>query len=201
MHNTFELVHLLGSQHDRDFSPSLHQSLTMSSTTTITTQTRTRQNVLKDYEVHHSTPAGPSRSAHIRPALPAPRPQTGSVNPPGWDTTHRRVPEYRSVNSERDQSEVRVYTSTVERVFLGTMFTGVFLNAVSLSCQQMTWESSLTQISRPPRRFGGRRLGGLTTTCSNILSEERSKRVLDECYGECYKHFTLAVTLQVRAIS
>jgi hypothetical protein len=104
--------------------------LTMSSTTTTQTQTRTRQNVLKDYELHHS--AGSIRAASNSPAQTS-RPQAAPLNPPNWDTTHRRVPPYRPVNTERDQSEVRVYTSGVERVFIGTMFTGVFINAVSSS--------------------------------------------------------------------
>ena len=119
-------VYLLGktTKHSSFLS---HQHPTMSSTTT--TQTRTRQNVLKDYELHHSA----TSSLSTTPAEAASRSHTGTQNPPGWDTTHRRVPQYRPVNAERDQSEVRVYTSTIERVFLGTMFTGVFTTAVSLT--------------------------------------------------------------------
>jgi len=106
----------------------------MSTTTTTQTQTktRTRQDVLKDYDLHHS--ASSSRAAPRNPAVVPERPQAAPLNPPDWDTTHRRVPPYRPTNRDPDhQAEVRVYTSTVERVFIGTMFTGVFLNAVSLS--------------------------------------------------------------------
>jgi hypothetical protein len=55
------------------------------------------------------------------------------LNPPNWDTTHRRVPPYRPTDRDRDVSEIRVYNSTIERVFVATMFTGVFINSVSLS--------------------------------------------------------------------
>ncbi|CAK7212968.1 hypothetical protein SBRCBS47491_001643 [Sporothrix bragantina] len=44
---------------------------------------------------------------------------------------HRRVPAYRPVNPERDQGEARVYLNRIEQVFIGTMFTGVFLNATA----------------------------------------------------------------------
>jgi hypothetical protein len=104
-------------------------STTMSTTTT-QTQTRTRQTVLRDYELHHSPST--ARATGNSEAAPAPRPQATPVNPPNWDTTHRRVPPYRPINRDRDQSEVRIYTSPIEQVFVGTMFTGVLIHAVSL---------------------------------------------------------------------
>jgi hypothetical protein len=104
---------------------------TMSSTTTTQTQTRTRQTVLRDYELHHST-SSPRTTQSSQPALSTAVPVT-SQNPPDWPTAHRRVPLHRPINRDRDQSEVRVYTSPAEQVFVGTMFTGVFIYAVSLS--------------------------------------------------------------------
>ena len=103
----------------------------MSSTTTTQTQTqtRTRRDVLKDYEVHHSP--GLRTLSHISAQTAISNPQAAPQNPPGWDTTHRRVPPYRPINRDRDQNEIRVYTSPIERVFIGTMFTGVFINSVS----------------------------------------------------------------------
>ena len=47
------------------------------------------------------------------------------------------MPPYRPVNTDRDQSQIRVYTSGIERVFIATMFTGVFTIAVSSSsCEE-----------------------------------------------------------------
>jgi hypothetical protein len=103
----------------------------MSSTTTTQTQTRTRQNVLRDYELHHSASSVRGTSGSV--GAPAPNPQVAPLNPPNWDTTHRRVPPYRPTDRDRDVSEIRVYTSNIERVFIATMFTGVFLNSVSFS--------------------------------------------------------------------
>ncbi|KAK4119838.1 hypothetical protein N657DRAFT_666463 [Parathielavia appendiculata] len=101
----------------------------MSSTTTTPTQTRTRQSVLKDYELHHSPSS--SRTVSGSPAAPPPTPQAVPLNQPQWDTVHRRVPPYRPINRDRDQSDVRVYTSPIERVFIGTMFTGVLVNSTA----------------------------------------------------------------------
>jgi hypothetical protein len=136
-----------------------HTPITMSSTTT-QTQTRTRQNVLKDYELHHS--ASSSRAISSSPAAPTPTPQAVPLNPPEWDTVHRRVPPYRPINRERDQSEVRVYTSPIERVFIGTMFTGVLINAVSdiPSGGQCEWGNADGSGSRRRPRSGEEWLGG-----------------------------------------
>lgn len=91
----------------------------MSSTTT---ETRTARTVLRDYELHHSSEPSPLNYESHAEQAPDSRP---------WETTYRRVPPYRPTNTTRDQSEVRVYTSGIERVFIATMFTGVFTNAVS----------------------------------------------------------------------
>jgi hypothetical protein len=100
----------------------------MSVTTTSNPLTYASAAVLRDYELAHSEadePLDASLNAH-----PAPSSQTS--NPPDWDTEHRRVPAYRPINTELDQSERRVYQNPIERAFITTMFTGVFLEAVSL---------------------------------------------------------------------
>ncbi|KAF2798428.1 hypothetical protein K505DRAFT_233301 [Melanomma pulvis-pyrius CBS 109.77] len=100
----------------------------MSSTTTTTTTAISRSgrvsveaaqlrnwSHLTDYELHHSnTP---------------PRPTSTSANTNDWPHNHRRIPTYRAINRELDQSQRRVYTSTGERAFLTVMFTGVQANA------------------------------------------------------------------------
>lgn len=106
----------------------------MSSATETVTRTRTARTVLTDYELHHSGAAGDdaasSSSSTQGSASSAPQ------NPPNWPTTSRRVPPYRPANVDRDQSEVRVYTHPAERAFIVTMFTGVFLTAVSNNQRQ-----------------------------------------------------------------
>ncbi|KAM5374321.1 hypothetical protein ACJZ2D_006494 [Fusarium nematophilum] len=96
----------------------------MSTTTTTTQASRHLQNaVLADYELHHS-------QTHRESQIATPRqPQSNVPLAHQWDVTHRRVPAYRAINRERDQSEVRVYTSTIERVFITVMFGGLFINA------------------------------------------------------------------------
>lgn len=81
--------------------------------------------VLNDYELHHS--GGPEE---IADAAIASRVVPRADIPADWDTLHRRVPAYRPINTARDQAEVRVYLHRMEQVFIGTMFTGVLLNAV-----------------------------------------------------------------------
>jgi hypothetical protein len=98
----------------------------MSVTTTANPTTYQLQSVLADYDLHHS--AGDSQIDTSLNAHPSPSTQ----NPSDWPTEHRRVPAYRPVNRELDQSERRVYLHPAERVFVGIMFTGVFLESVSL---------------------------------------------------------------------
>lgn len=101
----------------------------MSVTTTSNPVTYASAAVLRDYELTHSDEEfDPSLNAH-----PAPSPS--SQNPADWPTEHRRVPAYRPVNTELDQSQRRVYLNGIERAFVGTMFTGVFLESVSLVCE------------------------------------------------------------------
>lgn len=102
----------------------------MSVTTTSNPLTYASAAVLRDYELTHSSSDAdfdPSLNAH-----PSPSSQSRPNNTPAdWPTQHRRVPAYRPVNTELDQSERRVYQNPIERAFIGTMFTGVFLEAVS----------------------------------------------------------------------
>ncbi|KAL2128908.1 hypothetical protein VTI74DRAFT_8486 [Chaetomium olivicolor] len=113
----------------------------MSPTATRQVQTRTQRDVLKDYELHHS--AGNVRVTPTISTASARNPQTTPLNPPDWDTTHRRVPPYRPTNRDRDQGEVRVYQNAIERVFIGTMFTGVFINASAAKI----WRGSVGKLS------------------------------------------------------
>jgi hypothetical protein len=97
----------------------------MSTTTTVPASTLTLNEVLRDYDLHHS-----GRNEDL--AAPAPGTSTQTVNPPEWDTTHRRVPRYRPANRDLDQTQRRVYNNGIERTFITVMFTGVYLNAVRI---------------------------------------------------------------------
>jgi hypothetical protein len=98
----------------------------MSVTTTANPVTYSLQTVLADYDLHH-TEEEIDISLNTHPA-----PSGSHQNPSSWPTEHRRVPEYRPINTELDQSERRVYLSGVEQVFVGVMFTGVFLESVRI---------------------------------------------------------------------
>lgn len=108
----------------------------MSTTTTTTTTTKVRRTktpasvatVLQDYELCHSGALGSSTQ---EAPSPLPAVSTVNANPPGWDTTHRRVPSYRPINRARDPAEVNVYQNGIERAFITTLFAGLFVNAVS----------------------------------------------------------------------
>jgi hypothetical protein len=97
----------------------------MSVTTTANPLTYTLQSTLADYDLHHTDGEGIDASLNTHPA-----PATQG-NPASWPTEHRRIPEYRPVNTQLDQSVRRVYLSPVEQVFVGVMFTGVYLQSVS----------------------------------------------------------------------
>lgn len=90
------------------------------------TQTAASRVILADYALHHS---GDDRG-DFKPKKPAEQASepTGDAH---WNLPHRRVPEYRPVDTNRDQSQIRVYNNPIERMFIFTMFTGVFINAVS----------------------------------------------------------------------
>jgi hypothetical protein len=97
----------------------------MSVTTTANPIHYNLQAVLADYDLHHTGEVDTSLNA---PPNPAPSSQQ---NPSEWPTEHRRVPAYRPINTELDQSERRVYLNGVERAFVNVMFTGVYLESVS----------------------------------------------------------------------
>jgi hypothetical protein len=106
----------------------------MSVTTTANPLTYTLQSTLADYDLHHSDSPDSSidQSLNTHPAPPT------HGNPSSWPTEHRRIPEYRPINTELDQSERRVFLSGVEQVFVGVMFTGVYLQSVSLCGTEQT---------------------------------------------------------------
>jgi hypothetical protein len=98
----------------------------MSVTTTANPATYTLRATLADYDLHHSNdnqsePLDTSLNAHPSPA---------ASNPSTWPIDARRVPPYRPVNTELDQSTRAVYQNGIERAFVSVMFTGVFLEAV-----------------------------------------------------------------------
>ena len=101
----------------------------MSVTTTSNPITYASAAVLRDYELTHSNEELDT-SLNTHPA-PAPSATQQSNSPATWPSEHRRVPAYRPINTELDQSERRVYQNPIERAFIGTMFSGVFLQSVS----------------------------------------------------------------------
>jgi len=127
----------------------------MSSTTTTTTTTsrvsgavsheaaqRRNWSHLIDYDLHHSnTPSKASNSEQIDDTVPSPQstqPEPSALSrvletPSEWPDDHRRIPAYRPVNRELDQSQRRVYSSNAERVFLTLMFSGLQTNVVGVS--------------------------------------------------------------------
>jgi hypothetical protein len=82
------------------------------------------QGVLEDYKIHLTGQNS---------ALERSEPLTTVSNPPDWPTDHRRVPDYRPVDSTRDAEGRPNGENAFERVFLTIMFTGVVMNAVSVN--------------------------------------------------------------------
>ncbi|KAF1941287.1 hypothetical protein EJ02DRAFT_348175 [Clathrospora elynae] len=123
----------------------------MSVTTTANPLTHTLQTTLADYNLHHTHEEELDTSPNPHPA-PAPSSNTPTrLNPRDWPTTHRRVPVYRPVNMELDQSERRVYLNGIERAFVGVMFTGVFLE----STVSKIWRNSLGRVWNVGYKLGG----------------------------------------------
>ena len=105
----------------------------MSVTTTANPRTYNLQNTLADYDLHHSSEE-PARHEDTLNAHPRSYPQgNGARNPQDWPADHRRVPAYRPVDPELDQSQRRVYPIPAVRAFVGVMFTGVFIEAVGIT--------------------------------------------------------------------
>lgn len=120
---------------------------------TITTQTRTARTVLRDYELHHS-PA-PSSSNDAASAHQA-------RNSPPWPADYRRIPPYRPADRDRDVSQIRVYTSGIERAFVTVMFAGVFINAVSsVVAWSGMWANDEQTAAKTWRATVGRINGGI----------------------------------------
>uniref|UniRef100_A0A0B7K413 Uncharacterized protein n=1 Tax=Bionectria ochroleuca TaxID=29856 RepID=A0A0B7K413_BIOOC len=117
--------------------------------TTVTDTVTENHRVLRDYRLYHSrgetiiTENVNGENTNL----------SRSVQPPGWDTTHRRVPPYRPADRERSQEEYNVYTSNVERAFITTMFTGVLINATMAK----VWGASGGRINRNIFKY---RVGG-----------------------------------------
>ncbi|KAL2352243.1 hypothetical protein BJ546DRAFT_850069 [Cryomyces antarcticus] len=111
----------------------------MSVTTTADSARYSTLSYLADYELHHSgstNHVAPQPNAHPDPRRSDPSSSTHSdtptlPNPIDWRTDHRRIPPYRPINRELDQSQRRVYTSVLERVFITVMFMGMFLQNIS----------------------------------------------------------------------
>jgi hypothetical protein len=102
----------------------------MSVTTTANSEVVTLRQTLAEYELHHS-----ETNANPEVGSPAPAPNSVPVdtggNPAGWDTTHRRVPDFRPVRRENINEEGRnVYNNGIERAFVWTMLNGVGVQAV-----------------------------------------------------------------------
>jgi hypothetical protein len=81
------------------------------------------QGVLEDYKIHLTGDNLTSGQAESPP--------TATRNPPDWPTDHRRVPDYRPVDRNRDVEGRPNGENAFERGFLTIMFTGVVMNAVS----------------------------------------------------------------------
>lgn len=108
------------------------------------------QGVLEDYKIH-LTGDNPSSEQSEAP--------TAITNPPGWPTDHRRVPNYRRVDKNRDVEGRPNGGSAFERVFLTIMFTGVVMNAVSDNSNRKVENKWLTITCRLLRRSGELRVG------------------------------------------
>jgi hypothetical protein len=95
------------------------------STTTVTASEL--ENVLGDYKIHLT---GDNSTSHnfIQEARTTASPI--HRNPANWPRDHRRVPDYRPVDKNRDAEGRPNGSNPPERGFLTIMFTGVVLNAV-----------------------------------------------------------------------
>jgi hypothetical protein len=124
----------------------------MSVTTTANPIHYNLEAVLADYDLHHTEELDTSLNAH--PAPTSSGTAESQHNPSDWPTEHRRVPAYRPINRELDQSERRVYLNGIEQAFVGVMFTGVFLESVS-SCGLSERAYMLMNMYRQYPRRGG----------------------------------------------
>lgn len=91
--------------------------------------TAVSRQVLQDYDIHltgDETVAPPNTDS---------QPRSTPENPPDWDTSYRGVPPYRPINRDLDLTQRPLGGNPVGDVFVTTMFTGVFINAVSVKRQ------------------------------------------------------------------
>ncbi|OAG05559.1 uncharacterized protein CC84DRAFT_1145034 [Paraphaeosphaeria sporulosa] len=101
----------------------------MSVTTTANAQTYNLRAVLADYDLHHTPETDPlDTTLNVHPSPNSP---LSHSNPADWPTNERRVPPYRPINTELDQTQRRVYQNGVERAFVAVMFSGVFLESTA----------------------------------------------------------------------
>ncbi|KAK0750684.1 hypothetical protein B0T18DRAFT_400811 [Schizothecium vesticola] len=129
-----------------------HLLCVMSSTITTTAESTFQhglQTAFSNYEIHHSGAPPADEAARDLRAHDEPSTSTHPL-PVAWDVPHRRVPPFRATNRERDQGEVRVYTGGAERVFIGIMFTGVFVNATMAKAWHATFGRANDRIFRYP---------------------------------------------------
>ncbi|KAL4892401.1 hypothetical protein BDV59DRAFT_179839, partial [Aspergillus ambiguus] len=97
----------------------------MSSTTTTTRTQTSSLSVLADYELHHS-----GREADTHSSTPQEPPAANTTaQPTNWTRDYRRVPPFRPINRNLDQSERPAGSNSGEFVFIQAMLHGVWLNA------------------------------------------------------------------------
>ncbi|KAE8346125.1 hypothetical protein BDV24DRAFT_158922 [Aspergillus arachidicola] len=104
----------------------------MSVTTTANPIVATTTSYLNDYELHHSTVNEPSAADTNRDTSHVPQPRN-------WPRDHRRVPAYRPINYDLDQSQRPAGSNTVECAFVSVMLHGVWMNAVVSRCWRKTF--------------------------------------------------------------
>ncbi|KAH8767615.1 hypothetical protein BGZ57DRAFT_732354, partial [Hyaloscypha finlandica] len=78
---------------------------------------------LEDYKIHLTGDNSSSEQAESTPRA--------ATNPPDWPTDHRRVPDYRPVDRNRDVEGRPNGENAFARAFLTIMFTGVVMNATA----------------------------------------------------------------------
>lgn len=110
--------------------------------------------ILSDYDILHSPQPAASSTPSPEPLDVEVLSQTTDL-PSTWNVnslSHRRVPQYRPVNRERDQRNVRVYTGPIEQAFIFVMFTGVWTHAVSAPATgPSTWDEKRDRANKEAR--------------------------------------------------
>lgn len=132
-------------------------------TTTTTTQTSTSSlSILADYELHHS-------GSEV-PQLPERVPVSHAAQPASWPSNSRRIPAYRPVDRELDQSERPAGSNPAEFVFIQVMLHGVWLNAVGSALVSGISPKGLLTIHSLWLACGGSQGGESTTGSSGMTS-------------------------------